>query len=77
MNLVWQNAFVIGLVAVAILYVIRVAWLVVAKRKSGCGNGCTSCTVKGEGSGANQAKPFVSADELASTFRQHNSRRRS
>lgn len=71
MNILWQNAIVIGLVAAAIAYIVRQVWLVVTKRKSGCGSGCNSCSVNDDDTGTNRAKPFVSTEELKSTSQKH------
>jgi hypothetical protein len=40
----WQNAIVLGVVAVAALYLVVRAGLMLFRRKSaGCGSGCGSC----------------------------------
>lgn len=71
MNLLWQNAIVIGLVAIAIAYVVRQGWVVIIRRKSGCGSGCKSCSVRDHDDRTKQTKPFVSTDELKSTSKKH------
>jgi hypothetical protein len=68
MNLGWQNVVVLGLVAFAIAYVARQAWLAIANRKSGCGSGCSKCPVQDNENGATDSKTFISANEVMTTF---------
>jgi len=55
MDLGWQDFLALGIVLAAIVYLARLAWnAVTRKRGSGCGSGCGSCSAR---SAANSAIP--------------------
>ena len=44
MHVGWQDVLVIATIALAALFLLRQAWLVLARKKAGgCGGGCSSC----------------------------------
>ena len=60
---IWQDIAAAGLVALACGYLGYRAWLVLWKRRGGCGS-CSSCP-----SGDDQKKPIVSIDSLTDRVR--------
>lgn len=66
MNIDWQNATVGALVILAVGYIAYRGWLVVVRKKSsGCGSGCSSCDEKPVG--GETRRPFVPIDNLTNS----------
>lgn len=69
MQIAVQNLIVLAVLLAAVGYVLRQGWLVIAKKRSGCGSGCRSCAVNDDRDGETP-KPFVSVDDMTKSFRQ-------
>jgi hypothetical protein len=67
MNLDWQNFAVLLLVAAAAIYLARLGWQSVARRKATACGGCGSCPVNSGGDG----KPMVGLEQLAASAKNH------
>jgi hypothetical protein len=60
----WQNLIVLALVAAAGVYLARLVWQSLARRKAAACGGCSGCAQKTASTGANS--PMVSLDHLRS-----------